>query len=275
MSNAITTHDTSYNCHYSPNGSRYWDPYCDEQFKPYVNQSFKNIEDAFHFYKSYGRLCGFDVRRSSEKKHSDGTIVSKHFVCNKAGYNKSSSSNVALNGGVSSSGRRKTKSARCGCLAKMILRFSADFGYVVVTCVNIHNHMLASTEAEPFMKYNKCRNDGHKSFIFSAANVNIGASKAHSLMKQMVGGYANVGATSTDFRNVTRDVRAYIGDMDAEMIIQKFKDKKELCEDFYYEYDVDDTDSLRGIFWADSISRRNYELFGDVVSFDATFDINK
>lgn len=29
------------------------------------------------------------------------------------------------------------------------------------------------------------------------------------------------------------------------------------------------------LFWADSVARRNYEIYGDAVSFDATFDTNK
>ncbi|XP_074346563.1 uncharacterized protein LOC141685355 [Apium graveolens] len=40
-------------------------------------------------------------------------------------------------------------------------------------------------------------------------------------------------------------------------------------------YDVDSDDLLTKIFWADSIGRRNFELHGDSISFDATFDTNR
>ncbi|KAD3336410.1 hypothetical protein E3N88_31929 [Mikania micrantha] len=32
---------------------------------------------------------------------------------------------------------------------------------------------------------------------------------------------------------------------------------------------------LRHVFWVDEISRKNYEVFGDVLAFDATYYTNK
>ncbi|KAK1361019.1 hypothetical protein POM88_045493 [Heracleum sosnowskyi] len=77
-----------------------------------------------------------------------------------------------------------------------------------------------------------------------------------------------------DFRNFSRDLKAYVGERDAQMIVDKFKVKHGSCECSYYAYDVDAEGHLTKLFWADSIARRNYELYGDVVSFDATFDTN-
>ena len=36
--------------------------------KPNINQSFQSLDQAFVFYKEYGRLSGFDVRKGIEKK---------------------------------------------------------------------------------------------------------------------------------------------------------------------------------------------------------------
>ncbi|KAK1395915.1 hypothetical protein POM88_005778 [Heracleum sosnowskyi] len=57
-------------------------------------------------------------------------------------------------------------------------------------------------------------------------------------------------------------------------MIDKFKVIQETSEGFSYGYDVDYAGHLMKLFWADAISRRNFELYGDVVSFDATFDTN-
>ncbi|XP_074346790.1 uncharacterized protein LOC141685597 [Apium graveolens] len=59
----------------------------------------------------------------------------------------------------------------------------------------------------------------------------------------MYGGYANVGASLQDFRNFNKD---------AQMMIDKFK-------------------PILGY----SIGRRNFELYGDSISLDATFDTNR
>ncbi|KAK1390077.1 hypothetical protein POM88_018255 [Heracleum sosnowskyi] len=143
--------------------------------------------------------------------------------------------------------RGRTVSNRCGCGAKIILRIVSGKTYKISTFVEEDNHDLVPKS---------------------------GVSKSHSFMKEHVGGYANVGAIVRDFRNFSRDLKAYVGERDAQMIINKFKAKHVSCESFYYAYDVDSEDHLTKLFWADVVARRNYELYGDVVSFDATFDTN-
>nr|XP_017251549.1 PREDICTED: protein FAR-RED IMPAIRED RESPONSE 1-like [Daucus carota subsp. sativus] len=91
----------------------------------------------------------------------------------------------------------------------------------------------------------------------------------------MVGGYSNVGATLRDFRNFNRDLKEYIGERDGQMLIDKFKVFQESSSSFYYAYELDEAGRLTKLFWADAISRRNFEVYGDAVSFDATFDTNK
>ncbi|XP_074352644.1 protein FAR-RED IMPAIRED RESPONSE 1-like [Apium graveolens] len=58
------------------------------------------------------------------------------------------------------------------------------------------------------------------------------------------------------------------------MIIDKFKRTPDKSKSFFYAYDVDSYSRLTKLFWADSIGRRNFELYGDAISFDATFDTN-
>ncbi|KAL8117018.1 hypothetical protein AgCh_023269 [Apium graveolens] len=105
--------------------------------------------------------------------------------------------------------------------------------------------------------------------------MNIGTSKSFTLMKEQVGGYGNIGASVHDFQNFNRDLRCYVGEADAQILPEKFKVLHETCESFYYAYDVDREGHLTNLFWADATARRNYELNGDVVSFDATFNTNR
>ncbi|XP_074375332.1 protein FAR1-RELATED SEQUENCE 5-like [Apium graveolens] len=91
----------------------------------------------------------------------------------------------------------------------------------------------------------------------------------------MAGGYGNVGANLRVFRNFSRDVKSFVGERDGQMIIDKFKGIQETSESFYFAYVVDSDVHLTKLFWADAIGRRNFELYGDAVSFDATFNTNK
>lgn len=46
-----------------------WIPECIPEKKPYVNQKFPDTTTAFKFYHDYAKMCGIDVRKSSEKKN--------------------------------------------------------------------------------------------------------------------------------------------------------------------------------------------------------------
>ncbi|XP_022022514.1 protein FAR1-RELATED SEQUENCE 5-like isoform X2 [Helianthus annuus] len=83
-----------------------------------------------------------------------------------------------------------------------------------------------------------------------------------------------VRGTPTDFKDWSQSVRLYIGDRDAQFVIDHLKERSESLPDFYYDFVVE-KGQLRSIFWADEISKINYEVFGDVLAFDATYHTNK
>ncbi|KAD7117304.1 hypothetical protein E3N88_04572 [Mikania micrantha] len=53
--------------------------------------------------------------------------------------------------------------------------------------------------------------------------------------------------TRNSYKNVSRDIRMFIGERDVQL----------------------------AIFWADDVSKLSYQLFGDVIAFDATYSTNK
>ncbi|WOG92428.1 hypothetical protein DCAR_0311694 [Daucus carota subsp. sativus] len=60
------------------------------------------------------------------------------------------------------------------------------------------------------------------------------------------------------------------------MIVQKFKDIQDSSDPhFRFEYRTDSHNHLTQLFWADGDGRKNYEVFGDAVSFDATYRTNR
>ncbi|XP_031097041.1 uncharacterized protein LOC116001296 [Ipomoea triloba] len=95
-------------------------------------------------------------------------------------------------------------------------------------------------KAKVVFKVNRNLDAGHQLFVASCVRANIGPTRSYRLFKEIVGEYSNVGATA-----------------------------------FGFEYDVDDGDQLSRVFLADAVSRKNFSLFGDVVSFDATYRTNR
>ncbi|XP_047978452.1 protein FAR1-RELATED SEQUENCE 9-like [Salvia hispanica] len=107
------------------------------------------------------------------------------------------------------------------------------------------------------------------------AGANIGPSLTFKLLTELMGGYDSVGCTVLDIRNYTRDIRRYAEGYDAQMIIDEMKKKKESCDAFTYEYEVDSRSRLTHLFWCDPIAKKNFMQFGDIVSFDTTYSTNR
>nr|XP_017217052.1 PREDICTED: protein FAR1-RELATED SEQUENCE 5-like [Daucus carota subsp. sativus] len=138
-----------------------------------------------------------------------------------------------------------------------------------------HNHPLVSTSGKQFLRINRTISSLQRRFILDAAKSNIGAHRAHSLYKSIAGSYTDVGATATYFQKWVRDIKLYIGKHDADMLLKKFQNKRETSDaGFAYEYQTYLDGHLTRLFWADITGRQSYEVFGDVVSFDATYRTN-
>ncbi|XP_021980106.1 protein FAR1-RELATED SEQUENCE 5-like [Helianthus annuus] len=88
-------------------------------------------------------------------------------------------------------------------------------------------------------------------------------------------GFENVGAMVDDCKNFKNRINSYIGEYDADKVINRLTDKKQYLVDFSFEYSVDEEKRLTGLFWADGLCKRNFMEFGDVISFDATFKTKK
>ncbi|KAL2937875.1 Protein FAR1-RELATED SEQUENCE 3 [Bienertia sinuspersici] len=64
-------------------------------------------------------------------------------------------------------------------------------------------------------------------------------------------------------------------EVDAAMFINNLKEKvKNSVGGFFFDYCVNEKGNLTRVFWADAISRRNYSVFGDMLSFNTTYDTN-
>ncbi|GJR87312.1 hypothetical protein Tco_0211323 [Tanacetum coccineum] len=66
----------------------------------------------------------------------------------------------------------------------------------------------------------------------------------------------------------------FIGESDAQMLINKMENRKTYVPNFTFQYRVENSE-LVSMFWADEVAKCNYKEFGDIVSFDATFNSNK
>lgn len=115
----------------------------------------------------------------------------------------------------------------------------------------------------------------HRTLFKSLTRANIGPSKGHRIIKNHMGGFQNVGRSKQDLKIFQKDLKAFIEDYDVQMFIENFKRKKEVHSSFYFAYELETDGTLKHVLWANVVARLTYALYGDIVSFDTTYDTNR
>ncbi|KAH6775754.1 hypothetical protein C2S52_013315 [Perilla frutescens var. hirtella] len=265
-----TVYCVSSNLEISPVFFEFYTPECEPSLKPALGKTFPTLDDGIIFYKVYASSCGFDTRLSTTKRSKDGTIIWKYVLCSCEGVK-----NTSVDFSESSKKKRRRVSKKNCCMARIGLKYIGCDGYSVGLFEERHTHSLVTDTHKEFMNLNRNIDSTHQMFILNCTRVNIGPVTTFRLVKEVVGGYSNIGCTIVDFKNFSRDLKAYAVGVDAQMMLDKMSKRHELCSAFTFDYEVNKDDQLRCVFWADPISRRNFSLFGDVVSFDATYRTNR
>jgi len=164
---------------------------------------------------------------------------------------------------------------REGCMACCTFKRNTEGKYESFKIHEGHNHPLATPSKKPKLKSAREVNPILKNVLRACHRNNIGTSKAYNIMKEQIGGLGNVGCMKRDLQNFHRDLKALIGNSDAQMFIENFRRMQLKNPSLYFAYEMDDNSRLKYVFWADGISRKNYYLFGDAVSFDTAYGTNK
>ncbi|XP_021751082.1 protein FAR1-RELATED SEQUENCE 5-like [Chenopodium quinoa] len=291
---------------FTPGGTKIWIPCCDSEIRPTIGMKFSKLDEGLRFYESYAAVVGFITRKSTVKKRKNGIISFQIIVCNKVGF-KEKRNNVVTEK-VDSIGKeddnfvddmnveevvvgqdkkdydcqeantpmvKRRLSTRVVCKAKMILKYCEDGGYIVSNFEEGHTHHLYSSENSHFQNSKRKLTMFHKKMIIDNSKVNIGPVKTYRMVKEYVGGYENIGASRNDFKKFHRDLKVYIEGSDAQMFVDNFKRKKLMWSAYFFDYEMDEDDCLCRALWADPICRRNYAVFGDMLSFDTTYQSNR
>ncbi|XP_074383461.1 protein FAR1-RELATED SEQUENCE 1-like [Apium graveolens] len=209
----------------SPGGRKYYKPSCVGDISvPFEIQVFVSLDKGYRFYKEYAYLGGFGDRKGTKKKDKDDvkTILLKNYVCSCEGFNDFYDFRKYVK-------RQRTISQRCGCKAKIVLKFMGEDKYFIQTFVEVYNHPLATEYGRQFLRSNREMNISLRNIVFDASKVNIGPSKIFGFAKEQAGGYANVGVSLPDFRKFNRYLKSFVRERDGQMIIDKFKVQYDLC----------------------------------------------
>lgn len=259
----------------TPGGSIHWVPHVDEGIPiPVEGRYYDTLEEAIEMYSTYAEAGGFEIKKSGQRLTKSDKVQHKYIMCNKEGLPRGINIDT-LDPQNSDKQKRNTTVHVTGCKARIRLELHTVSGkYKLVQFIDKHNHMLIPKEYKHFTKKQRKMTQAHKMFIVKSATNKIGATRAHNLLTSMKGGYEYVHGTSDDSKNHQRDINAFIGESDAQMLINKMENRKDYVPEFTFQYKVKNSE-LEAMFWADEVAKCNYKEFGDIVSFDATFRCNK
>ncbi|KAL9665205.1 hypothetical protein QQ045_020617 [Rhodiola kirilowii] len=204
---------------------------------------------------------------------SDGIVTRKYLVCQREGFREKCK--VVDTTKYVDQNERSRRDTRCGFEARLLVNITDGGRYRLYSFEETHNHYLESDIGKQFLSSHRALPLVDKQLIMECSKVRIGATKAHHIRKELCVGFMNIGATVTDYKNLKRDLKLYIGLNDAQMVVDFLSDKKKTCQGYSFEYFSDGEGTLSRLFWFDGISRRDNIIFGDVVSFDATYRLNK
>lgn len=256
----------------SPNGTKLWVPNVRDGLKLVEGDMFCDFGVLLDKYVKYAGVAGFGVRKGQTLK-KNGAVTHKYLRCNRAGQPQTkkvfdSVSEASLN-------VRQSSFMVSDCKAHLLAGFCKETNmYKVLRHVEGHNHSLIASYNMDLAKGSRKLPFSTKQFIHNMSLNRVGPVKAHNFMVSMMGGHHNVRGTSTDFKNFTRSIRLYIGDRDSQMLLDRLEERAKCLPEFYFDFVVRDG-RLHSIFWADELSKINYEAFGDVLAFDATYQTNK
>ncbi|RYR64533.1 hypothetical protein Ahy_A03g010624 [Arachis hypogaea] len=103
----------------------------------------------------------------------------------------------------------------------------------------------------------------------------IRLSKTYQSFVVAAGGHRELNFIKKDVRNyITREVRNVSELEDAKEFGKYLLRMKEKNQNFFFELELEDDQSIKLDFWADARSRAACEYFGDIISFDTTYNTN-
>ncbi|KAJ4756894.1 Protein far1-related sequence 5 [Rhynchospora pubera] len=233
---------------------------------PYIGMEFSSSDAGHMYYLRYAFDRGFGVMKNggSSKNGRKRVII----TCSKGGKPKISAKKAIPDK------NRKVEKELCKARVYLKLDQSKDVWVVTGFC-DKHNHVLCPDFSHKIRSHRSIQdwainqlelND--RSSVPVISNINA--------VTAMGGGPHHCGFTERDARNVIAKMRrGSFQKGDAEALMQFFREAKRKDPKFYYSYKFDEDNRLDIVFWADSTSQSWYKFFGDVVTFDATYIVNK
>ncbi|RYR79527.1 hypothetical protein Ahy_A01g004336 [Arachis hypogaea] len=237
----------------------------DDELVPKVGMTFTTLEDAGKFYRNYAKAAGFSTRvRCTNRKGNE--IKNQLITCSREGKWKSKISPT----------EKTNPTASLNCPARIYIHTLKDVGAWIISKVVLdHSHPCCPSKAE-MLKQHRELSMSIRRTIENNDEAGIRPSKTYQSFVAAAGGHRELNFIEKDVRNyITREVRNVSEQEDAKEFGKYFLRMKEKNPNFFFELELEEDQSIKLAFWADARSRAAFEYFGDVISFDTTYNTNR
>ncbi|RYQ87962.1 hypothetical protein Ahy_B09g095453 isoform C [Arachis hypogaea] len=227
--------------------------------------TFTTLEDAGKFYRNYAKAAGFSTRvRCTNRKGNE--IKNQLITCSREGKWKSKISPT----------EKTNPTAGLNCSARIYIHTLKDVGAWIISKVVLdHSHPCCPSKAE-MLKQHRELSMSIRRTIENNEEAGIRPSKTYQSFVAAAGGHRELNFIEKDVKNyITREVRNVSEQEDAKEFGKYLLRMKEKNPNFFFELQLEEDQSIKLVFWADARSRAAFEYFGDVISFDTTYNTNR
>lgn len=152
---------------------------------------------------------------------------------------------------------------------------SSDNGWVVTKFENTHNHNLTPGlgSTDQWRSHNSI-DEGTKEIVRNLMENQCTTTQMYGYIACLHGGASMLPFNRKFFTRVQRSIRQEECIEDVQKTMDFFRDMQSSNANFFVSVDFGKDQKLQNVFWSHSWSRLGYEFFGDVVTFDTTYQTN-
>ncbi|XP_020970171.1 protein FAR1-RELATED SEQUENCE 5-like [Arachis ipaensis] len=236
----------------------------------YIMQlQFTDEEAVYRFYKTYAMMHGFAVRLDEVRRDSDGSVIMRQIVCNRAGSRKEE---VEKDERI----RDHRPLTRSCCPARIHARLDTKIQqWKVVSFYEEYSHELVAPLDVSMMPEYRTFSVSDKAQAKNLHDIGIRTCHILGYLAAQKGGYANLPFNQKNMYNlITQYRKEKVKGGDANAAISYLRGKAGNDSYFFGKYTLSNENRLENLFWAYGTSRIDYECFGDVLTFDSTYNRN-
>ncbi|XP_057761042.1 protein FAR1-RELATED SEQUENCE 5-like [Arachis stenosperma] len=235
----------------------------------YVGLRFVFLQRAQEFYSNYAKKVDFVTRirnTNFDKIRKESKIpINQSIHCSREGYRES---------WVKATTRVK-RITTVGCKARMYTMLDRQKDNWMVSKLELkHTHPCSAKQAVHYTEYRELTMHA-KCEIQNNDEAGIWPNKTYLALENEFSGSSNLGYLEKDMRNyITSNMRCADENADVKEMISYFMRMKDINPNFFYAVDMAEANKFKSAFWVDARCKTSYEYYGDVVSFDITYNRN-